>query len=147
MQEARNHQRITYRLGVDLFREADNQPQHCETRDIGFGGLYAIGANGLAADQEVRLAIGREKGGGLHLDAHVVRIGHDGAAFEFSGNSPASLEVLHTLLTPSWDGRNLLDGVVQMAPWYREDDLAGWMRLTSLVSDWHRLTQPSVFGD
>lgn len=147
MHEARNHQRISFRLDVDLFRPSDDQPQHCQTRDIGFGGLYAIGAHDLVANQDVRLAIARDKGGGLHLDGRVARIGQSGVAFQFTGNSPATLEVLRTLLTPSWDGENLLEGIVGMAPWYREDDLAGWMRLTSLVSDWHRLTQPSIHDD
>ena len=145
MPEASHHPRIPFRLTVDLFRPTDTAPQHCLTRDIGFGGLYALGAQNLTPDQSVRVAIGT--GGGLHLDGRITRIGSDGAACEFVGNSPASLEVLSTLLTPNWDGENLLEGIVAMAPWYRENNLAGWMRLTSLVTDWHRLTQPPASAE
>jgi hypothetical protein len=64
-----------------------------------------------------------------------------GAALEFVDNSPATLEVLEALLQPKWDGGSLLDGVLTIAPWFRQNDLAGWMRLTSIVSDWQRLTR------
>lgn len=147
MQEARNHQRIAFRMAVDLFRPQDANPQRCHTRDIAYGGLFAVGARDMAPGQTVRLAVGSDNGGGLHLDGRVVRVGGNGAGFQFVGNSPASLEVLRTMLTPNWDGENLLEGVVRMAPWYRESNLAGWMRLTSLVSDWHRLTQMNASID
>lgn len=141
MREARTDERIPFRLNVDLFRQADHSPQHCHTRDICFHGLFAVGAHDLRCDQPVRLAIGGQSQDRLHLDGRVVRCCSDGVGCIFVGNSPASLEVLQTLLTPKWDGENLLDGVLQMAPWFQGDNLAGWLRLTSLATDWQRLTQ------
>ena len=44
------------------------------------------------------------------------------------------MEVLPALLSPDWEGGYLL------VSWYGHDNLAGWMRLTSIVSDWQRLT-------
>jgi hypothetical protein len=142
MQEARQNQRISYQMMVEVFDDhSDRPPRNLRTRDVGLGGVYLVGAGDMAPGSNVHVAIADHGDGGLHLEGRVVRTGHDGAALQFEGNSAASMEVLSTLLAPKWDGENLLDGVVSMAPWDGSTQLAGWLRLTSLVSDWRRLTQ------
>lgn len=141
MRDVRRHPRIAYRLAVDLFCNEDPGGRQCHTRDIGLGGMFAEGGDCLKRNEAVRLELGPTGRGRLHLGARVNRVSTSGAALEFVDNSPATLEVLDALLQPKWDGGNLLDGVITIAPWYRQTDLAGWMRLTSIVSDWQRLTK------
>lgn len=141
MHDARQHQRIGFRLPVDLYCGEDDTRRVCFTRDIGLGGLFADGLRCLAPGDPVHIAISPGEHGRLDLDSKVTRVNDEGAALKFIDNSPASMEVLQALLTPDWSGGHLLDGVLRIAPWYRDSDLAGWMRLTSIVSDWNRPTR------
>lgn len=141
MRDARRHPRIAYRLAVDVFCGNETTRRQCHTQDIGIGGLFAIGGQCLEKGDDVQVELGPAGRGTLHLDGRVARVDVTGAGLEFVGNSAATIEVLKALIEPKWDGQNLLDGIVTIAPWYRQNDLAGWMRLTSLVSDWQRLTQ------
>ena len=144
MQDARRHPRTTFRLAVDLFSGTDATRRTCLTRDIGIGGLFAVGAQQyLEPDEPIQVAIGPDQGRALHLEGRVARVNGRGAGIEFVGNSPATMEVFATLLTPKWDGKGLLDGVLMAAPWQHDHDLADWMRLTSLVSEWQHM-QPAA---
>jgi hypothetical protein len=140
MQDARKHQRIRCHLPVDLF--CGNQPKRliCRSQNICLGGMFAVGAQCMRVDDPVHVELAPESGSTLHLEGRVARTTTDGAGLEFVDNSPATMEVLGALLSPNWDGGFLLDGVIKIAPWYRDNDLAGWMRLTSIVSDWQHLT-------
>jgi hypothetical protein len=141
MQEARKHTRVAFRLPLDLYCGADTRARRCRSRDIGLGGVFAYGVCALREDAEIRVVLDPDSHTGLHMNARVRRVSANGVACEFVDNSPPSVEVLKALLTPTWDGENLLDGVARFAPWDRADDLAGWMRLTSMVSDWGRLVR------
>ena len=145
MLEARSHHRVNFRLPVSLFKQSAAEAQACFSHDIAYGGLFAEGARAFALGEPVHVVIAPDTGDPLHLDGRVARRCSNGVGCQFVGNSPASMEVLEALLSPTWDGENLLDGVVRFAPWYRESDLAGWMRLTSMVSDWQRLTRRATF--
>lgn len=142
MQEARKNTRVAFRFPLDLYCGADTQARRCRSRDIGLGGVFAYGVCALHEGAEIRVVLDPDSHARLHLDARVRRFNANGMACEFVGNSPASMEVLAALLTPTWDGENLLDGVARFAPWDSADDLAGWMRLTSMVSDWGRSLGP-----
>lgn len=128
-------------LKLKLAREGESTVQNCWAQDIGTETLFAAGAFALREGDQVHLEINPSGRSGLHLNARVVALASDGAVCEYEGNSPASLEVLGALLSPTWDGESLLDGVLKFAPWGPREDLASWMRLTSLVSDWHRVTR------
>jgi hypothetical protein len=145
MHEARKYPRIPFRMLVDVYDESTTQPSTYQTRDIGLDGLFALKMLGRRPGQRIHLSLGGPHRNGLHLNAEVSELTADGAAIVFVDNSAATLEMLETLLAPKWDGNNLLEGVVGMAPWDDSRNLAGWMRLTSLVSDWHRLTRVSTF--
>lgn len=142
MQDARRHPRIAYRLAVDVYCDSEAKRQRCFTRDLGIGGLFAVGSECLRPDDPISVELAPAGRGALHVEGRIARVTSEGAGVAFSGNSPATIEVLQALLEPEWDGGSLLDGVITIAPWYqRSDDLAGWMRLTSIVSDWQRLTR------
>mgnify|MGYP000358535027 FL=1 len=85
----------------------------------------------LREDAEIRVVLDPDSHTGLHMNARVRRVSANGVACEFVDNSPPSVEVLKALLTPTWDGENLLDGVARFAPWDRADDLAPYRRLGS----------------
>jgi hypothetical protein len=139
MRDARSHGRIACRLAVDVFCGNEATRRRCFTRDIGLGGLFVTGGAGLRHGQPVSIELGPSGRTRLHLEARVNRLAADGVGLEFDGNSAATLDVLASLIEPKWDGVNLLDGVLTMSPWYGSDNLAGWMRLTSLVADWRQL--------
>ena len=139
MQDARKHQRTSCRLPVDLFCGADQRRLNCHTRNICLGGLFAEGAQCMQVGDRVRVELAPNSGARLQLDGRIARTTGDGAALRFVDNSPATMEILEALLSPDWQGGHLLDGVIKTAPWYGDNDLAGWMRLTSIVSDWRRL--------
>jgi hypothetical protein len=141
MQDVRQHPRAAYRLAVDLYCGEDETWHHCHTANIGRGGLFAIGVLCLRPGDNVRVSLGRRQRGALQLHSQVARVSQVGAGLAFGGNGQAKMEMLAELLSPDWDGENLLEGVIKIGPWYRDEDLAGWMRMTSMLSDWQRLTQ------
>ena len=142
MHESRQHPRIPCRMAVDIFDAYGAAPRSCPTRDIALGGIFAVGICDLPIGRHVHVALAADgNGSGLHLEGEVTRLGSDGAALAFRGNSAASMEVLNTMLSPKWDGENLLEGVTSMGSWEDRTHPAGWMRLTSLVADWRRLTR------
>lgn len=139
MQDARKHQRIRCRLPVDLFCGNESKRLSCRSQNICLGGMFAAGAECMRVDDKVHVELAPESGAQVHLEARVARTTTEGAGLQFVGNSPATIEVLEALLSPNWDGGFLLDGVIKIAPWYGDSNFAGWMRLTSIVSDWQRL--------
>jgi hypothetical protein len=142
MTDARKHPRFGCRLPVDVFAESEAGRCRCVIKDVSYNGLFAIGSGNLRPGDAVRLAIGPRDGDTLHLDARVARVTSSGVAFTFVGNSPATMEVLDALLNPYWDGVDLLQGVITAGTRYGSRDLAGWMRLTSLVSEWRQTKSP-----
>ena len=141
MQDNRQHPRAAYRLAVDLYCGQDEEWHHCHTSNIGLGGLFAIGVSCLRPGDHVRVSLGRRQRGALQLDSQVARVSQVGAGLAFGGNGQTKMEMLAQLLSPDWDGENLLEGMIKIGPWYRDEDLAGWMRMMSMLSDWQRLMQ------
>lgn len=143
MTDARKQPRFGCRLPVDVFAESEGGRCRCHVRDVSYSGLFAVGhSTNLRPGDKVRLALGPQESGALHLDARVARVTPGGVAFEFEGNSPATMEVLNALVNPHWDGVDLLQGVITAGTRYGSRDLAGWMRLTSLVSEWRHTMSP-----
>jgi len=146
MREARVYQRVAYRMPVDLYCGTEQKHRHCQTVDIGLGGLFAAGVLCVRPEDPVRIMLSRPDLGALQLDSRVARVTMAGAGLEFIKGAAAEFERLREFLTPNWDGENLLEGVVRIAPWYQSSGLAGWMRLTTLVSDWQNLTLSARYG-
>ena len=137
MREARSYQRLGFHFTVGLSKRPEIRMQRCSSLDISLGGLFAEGANGLTPNQPVSLAIdlGQDE---LHLNGRVVRVCPNGVGCRFTDSDSSSVERLQKLLTPDWDGGNLLEAVLRTAPWHPRTDLVDWMRLTSFVSQLHR---------
>ena len=113
MQDARKHPRIRCRLPVDLFCGNESKRLNCRSQDLCLGGMFAAGAECMRVDDQVHVELAPESGAQVHLEARVARTTTEGAGLQFVDNSPPSVEVLGALLTPTWDGENLLDGVAR----------------------------------
>lgn len=107
---------VNFRLPVSIYCGPAGERRNCHTSDISIGGFFAIDAQRVEPGDPVHVEFGPKKGDALHLDGLAVRANTQGAGLAFQGNSPATLEVLQALRQPDWDGGNLLDGVVKIAP-------------------------------
>jgi hypothetical protein len=139
MGDARRYARITCQLPVDISWSAEPRPHRCRTANISLGGMLAVGTASVLPDMAVEIGIGPRGIGQLYLNSRVAHVDGHGIGLAFVDNSPSELELLETLLAPVWDGTPLLDNVIRLAPWHEHDNLACWMRLTSLVAEWRKL--------
>lgn len=138
MGERRSEPRIAFRHDVDIYCTRQSSARHCWISNLSLGGVYANDAVWLRPGETLRIALGRPERHDLVIEGTVVHQGSGGAGVAFDVAHPEQQARLRAMLTPGWDGENLLDGVVEMAPWYRQADLVGWMRLTALVTGWQR---------
>ena len=135
MDDARVNPRAAYHLAVDLYCGTETTPRRCQASDISSSGLFAATGHVMKPGQSVSVAIGDGGRTALHLNGVVRRVAPGGVGIAFTDNSPASLEVLEAMLTPRWGGTDLLAGVIELGRWDRTNNLAGWLRLTSLVAE------------
>ncbi len=139
MHDARKDERIVYRRAIDLYSRTEGERRHGHSLNISCGGLFATGRfcvhNGDSVGVEWTVQLDER----FVVCGQVVRASPEWAAVTFVGNDTTTIDQLREILRPNWNGGYLLDGVVQMAPWYHDSDLASWMRLTTIVADWQRL--------
>jgi hypothetical protein len=133
----RHHQRIALRHPIELDCRRRQQTLRCQTRNISAGGLLVHGASELQRDDLLRIILTPREGDPLSLQGRVLRCTGNDCAIVFEQLSAIERQRLEQLLTPHWNGGSLLDGVISIAPWVDGNDLATWMRYTSLLSDWH----------
>lgn len=136
MADMRACPRIKYKLEIDLFSERKARHRQCYTQNICNNGMFVVGVLCLRPGDTVNVALGDREKGALELDCIVNRVALDGVGVNFIGNSAKKMKLLRELLTPDWDGQNLWDGMIKLAPWCDSSDFSDWMRLTSLLSHW-----------
>ena len=139
MGERRREARVAYQHYVDVYCNGQSLPRRCWISNLSLGGLYANNAAWVRPGQTLRIALGRPERHDLVIEGTVIHQnsnGDTGIAFDVA--HPEQQARLRAVLVPGWDGENLLDGIVEMAPWCRHADLVGWMRLTALVMGWQR---------
>ena len=141
MGERRADARVAYRRNVDVFCVSRASSRRCQISNLSIGGMFACGVGWMPPGESLRVTLNPLDRVALVLNARVVHHGADGVGIAFEHAHAERQMLLGDMLTPKWNGDSLLDAVVSMAPWYRQTDLVGWMRLTSLVADWQRLTQ------
>lgn len=139
MRDARRHERIVYRRAIDLYCRTEQERRHGHSLNISCGGLFASGSFALSEGDTVCVEWTIQLDEPFSILGKVVRNTPQGMALSFSGNDAPTIDKLGEIIRPSWNGGFLLDGVVHMAPWYHDSDLASWMRLTTIMADWHRL--------
>ena len=73
MQDARQYQRITYRLPVDVYCDVREDRPANYTQDISLGGFFAVGVDCMRTDDDVRIELGPRDGDRLHLTGEWTR--------------------------------------------------------------------------
>ncbi len=138
----RQHPRIPLQHPIELDCQRRQRILKCTTRNISAGGLLVRGAADLRRGDRLRITLKPSEGDRLVLQGRVARQTGDACAIAFENLSHDDARRLDELLTPHWDGGSLLDGVISIAPWVDGDDLATWMRYTTLLSSWRH---PNTF--
>lgn len=139
--ERRAESRVGYRRNVDVYSVRLGVTRRCQISNLCTGGMFVNGAGWMPPGEALRVTLDAPNDSSLVMDARVIHHRDDGVGVAFEHLSSEHKTLLGNMLTPSWSGDTLLDAVVGMAPWSRQTNLAGWMRLTSLAADWQRLTQ------
>lgn len=132
----RNHPRLSRRHPIELYCEARQQTISCHAENISAGGMLVAGAACMRTGDDLRINLQSQAASPLTLKGRVTRHNGSNCAVAFVDLAPATSRQLQELLTPHWDGHDLLEGVITIAPWIEGDDLASWMRYTSLLSEW-----------
>ena len=73
-------------------------------------------------------------GPSLRLPAQIARNTIDGTVFEFTRMGEQDKHMLEDIIWPKWDGLDMFEGLLVLAAYEDATDLAGWLKLTSLVN-------------
>jgi len=103
------------------------------THKIGPDSLFIDGAPSLRRGQGIELIF--ESASGLRVAIDGIVEGHTGSKLFVSYRTleTQARERLEQIIWPSWDGANLLDGLILLAGRYGDATLKDWLRLTNLL--------------
>lgn len=130
---------VPYRSTVDVFCSSQGVHRRCRTVSIGLDGLFVIGSPALRPQADVTVTIHDPHQDDLQIRCKVTAVTLDGVRLGFDNPSPATLERLEALIGPTWNGKDLLEGVLTLANHSDIRDLAGLLRLTTIMEAWRRL--------
>ncbi len=122
------------RLEVGLRVPELNTSAICYTREIGMDGLSIEGAPSLRCGQGVQLVFDDQHGRSVSVDCVVEPYAGSGLRLRYCNLQQERRERLEEIVWPSWDGANLLEGLVLMAGRFGAATLQDWLRLTSLLN-------------
>ncbi|GEM_PF-1248686 len=132
--DARTHPRTRISVPVELHCTRRDRYHSRKTGDISPGGLFISGSPCGATGSEFEVLVPCEGSGDpLCLNARIARVAPDGFGMQFTGASPGQLRLLEQVIQPNWDGKDPFEGLMIFAAREPVVDLAGWLRLTSLV--------------
>ncbi len=132
----RNHIRISHQYPIELHCKEKQEKVFCRTRNISAGGMLVSGAACVQPGDELRINMNASEASPLTLKGHVIRRNGNTCVISFVDLHPTTSQRLQDLLSPHWDGHDLLEGVITIAPWIERNDLASWLRYTSILSEW-----------
>jgi hypothetical protein len=124
---------VPRRLPVQLRLAGSDKPLSCATSEIAEDSLIIQGAPTIASGRTVELIFTCKDG--TRISVHCVVEPHSGPRLllRYADLDPATYEQLQDTLWPEWDGRDLLDGLISICRRYRDESLADWVRLTTLL--------------
>jgi hypothetical protein len=109
--------------------------------NISAGGLFisgsSCGRSGIQLEVVVNPANPAQETSERY-SAEVVRSSVSGFALKFNHLNEQKKRALEDVIWPKWDGEKLFEGLLIVAPHEDIVDLAGWMRLTSLLCNQYR---------
>jgi len=126
---------------VGLYCADKNKYYRRKSNNISVGGLYVSGSPcGRGGTQlEVMVnPVNRAQQPSERFAAEVVRSSVSGFALKFNHLDEQKKRALEDVIWPKWDGEELFEGLLIVAPHEDIVDLAGWMRLTSVLCNQYR---------
>ncbi len=127
-------------IPVELYCPATNHSQKRQACNISLNELFILGnpCPQPGAVFDIVISSARQKTP-LRLSTCVARPGKDGFTLCYSCHSEQDRQALENIISPHWDGHNLLDGLLIFSAYEHVEDLAGYLRLTTLI-DRHQQT-------
>jgi len=126
---------------VGLYCADKNRYYRRKINNISEGGLFVSGApcarNGTRLEVTINPAK-RAQEASDRYKAEVARSSASGFALKFNHLDELKRRVLEDIIWPKWDGEQLFEGLLIVAPHEDIVDLADWMRLTSLLCNQYR---------
>lgn len=124
---------------VGLYWPPNNRYEQRKACEVSLTGLFILDnpcpKTGEKIDIAIKTVIQRSP---LELSTYVVSSGADGFALRYAGLSGQDRQTLKKIISPSWDGNNLLEGQLIYSAYEHVTDLAGWLRLTSVIDSQHQ---------
>ncbi|MES9955383.1 MAG: PilZ domain-containing protein [Candidatus Thiodiazotropha sp. 6PLUC2] len=139
--DARKTPRTKTSFKVTLIYMSNGVEQIRVITDISKSGIFVNALSGSKHNERYKVDF-RKPGQpeSLLLAARVTRINPKGSALSFEQLHPQESQFLTELIHPSWDGKDLLEGVIMHGILENTTDFASCMRLTSLLSSDYRYT-------
>ena len=139
--EERAHQRSRLSVPVGLYCADKNRYYRRKINNISVGGLSVSGTpcgrNGTRLEVIINPA-NRAQKAFVRYTAEVARTSASGFALKFNHLDEQEKRLLEDIIWPKWNGKELFEGLLIVAPHEDIVDLAGWMRLTSLLCNQYR---------
>lgn len=131
--ERRAHPRTSCRLQIAGDSRHGQVPYRGQTRDAGLGGAFVLGNPSWRGDEALRLTLAC-RAIEIQVEAAVVRVTSGGSAIRFVRLPAIRREQLERLLWPTWDKRDLLEGLLLMCRGEPLQDLPHWLHMTTLLA-------------
>ncbi len=139
--EARAHPRTRLSVPVGLYCADKNRCYRRKINNISVGGLFVSGSPCGHSGVQLEVIVNPTERAPQSSDRYtteVVRSSASGFALKFNHLDERKKRVLEDITWPKWDGEKLFEGLLIVAPHEDIVDLAGWMRLTSLLCNQYR---------
>jgi hypothetical protein len=139
--EARAHPRTRLSVPVGLYCADKKRYYRRKINNISVGGLFVSGSPCGRTGTQLEVIVNpvnRALQPSDRYTARIVRSSVSGFAMQFSHLDAQKTGALEEVIWPKWDGENMFEGLLIIAPHEDIVDLAGWMRLTSILCNQYR---------
>jgi hypothetical protein len=138
--DARVHPRTSHSISVGLYCPEKDQFQNGKVRDISTEGLFFTGTPCARTGTQFSVVVNpRNPDKSLTLSARVVRHTSNGFALRFHNISQQARQQLEEIIWPSWDGKDVFEGLLIVAAHENTGSFSGWLRLTSMLFNYRRI--------
>jgi len=139
--EARTHPRSRLSVPVGLYCADKNRYYRRKINNISVGGLFVSGTpcarNGTRLEVIINPA-NRAQEAFVRYTAEVARTSASDFALKFNHLDEQEKRLLEDIIWPKWNGKELFEGLLIVAPHEDIVDLAGWMRLIFVLCNQYR---------
>lgn len=128
----RSYPRTEFKTAAALRCPTRNISYGGVTHDIGTGGLCISGLSRMHEPDELSVVLplrGRE----VQIPCRVAWTDKMMIGVQFVDMTPSHNVILKDLIDPSWDGDNLLEGLMLLSQYLAADSLSDWLRITSML--------------